>query len=51
MSALFFLLSTAAIFTYCTEMTDTHILPKWLCTLGMVAVVGMIEGLFILSGK
>ena len=51
MSALFFLLSTAAIFTYCTEMTDTHILPKWLCTLGMVAVVGMIEGIFVLSGK
>ncbi|MBR3759063.1 MAG: O-antigen ligase family protein [Bacteroidaceae bacterium] len=51
MSALFFLLSIAAIFTYCTGMTDTHILPKWLCTLGMVAVVGMIEGLFILSGK
>ena len=44
------LLPTAAIFTYCTEMTDTHILPKWLCTLGMVAVVGMIEGVFILSG-
>lgn len=47
----FFFLSIAAIFTYCTGMTDTHILPKWLCTLGMVAVVGMIEGLFILSGK
>lgn len=47
----YFLLFTAAIFTYCTGMTDTHILPKWLCTLGMVAVVGMIEGLFILYGK
>ncbi|MBR3895568.1 MAG: O-antigen ligase family protein [Bacteroidaceae bacterium] len=47
----YFLLFTAAIFTYCTGMTDTHILPKWLCTLGMVAVVGMIGGLFILSGK
>ena len=46
-----FLLSTAAIFAYCTGMTDTHILPKWLCTLGVVAVVGMIEGIFILSGK
>ena len=47
----YFLLSIAAIFTYCTGMTDTHIQPKWLCTLGMVAVVEMIEGLFILSGK
>ena len=45
MSVLIFLLSTAAIFTYCKGMTDTHILPKWLCTLGVVAVVGMIEGL------
>lgn len=51
MRYIFPLLSTAAIFTYCTEMTDTHILPKWLCTLGMMAVVGIIEGLFILSGK
>ena len=51
MSHTFPFLFIAAIFTYCMEMTDTHILPKWLCTLGMVAVVGMIEGLFILLGK
>ena len=44
-------LSIAAIFTYCTGMTDTHILPKWLCTLGVVAVVGMIEGIIFLFGK
>ena len=45
MNAFYFLLSTIAIFTYCTGMTDTHILPKRLCTLGMVAVMGMIEGI------
>ena len=51
MNAFYFLLSTAAIFTYCTGMTDTHILPKWLCTLGVVAVMGMIEGIIFLFGK
>ena len=51
MNIFLFLLSTAAIFTYCTGMTDTHILPKWLCTLGVVAVVGMIEGIIFLFGK
>ena len=39
-----FFLSITAIFTYCLGMTDTHILPKWLYTLGAVAVVGMVEG-------
>ncbi len=51
MNIFFLFLSTAAIFTYCTGMTDTHILPKWLCTLGVVAVVGMIEGIVFLFGK
>lgn len=39
-----FFLSITAIFTYCLGMTDTHILPKWLYTLGAVAVVGIVEG-------
>lgn len=46
------IISIVAIFTYCMEMTDTHIFPKWLYTLWVVAVVGMIEGLSMLrKGK
>ena len=44
-------LSITAIFTYCSGMTDTHILPKWLYTLGVVAVVGMTEGIVLLFRK
>lgn len=51
MSFIFILLFSAAIFTFCTCMTDTHIVPKWLFTLGMVAVVGMVRSLFILFEK
>lgn len=46
-----FFLSIAAIFTYCLGMTDTHILPKWLYTLGAVAVVVMVEGFSLLLKK
>ena len=46
-----FFLSITAIFTYCLGMTDTHILPKWLYTLGAVAVVGMVEGFALLLRK
>lgn len=46
-----FFLSIAAIFTYCLGMTDTHILPKWLYTLGAVAVVGVTEGIALLFRK
>ena len=51
MSFIFILLFSAAIFTFCTCMTDTHIVPKWLFTLGMVAVAGMVRSLFILFEK
>lgn len=46
-----FFLSITAIFTYCLGMTDTHILPKWLYTLGAVAVVGVTEGIALLFRK
>lgn len=48
---LFPLLATVAIFTYCKGMIDTHILPKWLCTLGCGALVMMFESIGILIGK
>ncbi len=35
----FLLLSLISIFSYNTGMTDTHILPKWLYTLGMFAII------------
>lgn len=50
-SIYFFFLSIVAIFTYNLEMTDTHILPKWLYTLGMIAIVGMIESVAKLLNK
>ena len=46
-----FFLSITAIFTYCLGMIDTHILPKWLYTLGVVAVVGMVQGFALLLRK
>lgn len=51
MSFIFFLLFAVAIFTFCTCMTDTHILPKWLFTLGMAAIVGMVQSIILLFEK
>lgn len=51
MSFIFFLLFAVAIFTFCTCMTDTHILPKWFFTLGMAAIVGMVRSIIILFEK
>lgn len=45
------LLLVLSVFIYCTEMTDTHILPKWLGTLGGLAIVGMINSVVFLLGK
>lgn len=50
-SIYFFVLSIVAIFTYNLDMTDTHILPKWLYTLGMIAIVGMIKSVAKLLNK
>ena len=33
------------------DLTDTHVLPKWIYTLGAVAVVGMMEGFALLFKK
>ena len=47
----FKLLSFVSVFSYSMEMTDTHILPKWLYTLCGLAVVGIIESIKLLKGK
>ena len=47
----FTLLSIVAIFTCSSAMTDTYIVPKWLSTLGLLAVIGIIEGLLLLLNK
>lgn len=44
-SIFFLLLASVSIFSYSTEMTDAHILPKWLYTLGASAVLGIIISL------
>ena len=41
------LLAIVAVFANNTEMTDTHIIPKWICTLGIVAVAGVVYGILI----
>ena len=35
----FFLLSIVSVFSYDLGMTDTHILPKWLYTVGVLALI------------
>lgn len=47
----FTLLSIVAIFTCSSAMTDIYIVPKWLSTLGLLAVIGIIEGLLLLLNK
>ncbi len=48
---IFFLLSLAAIFSYNSGMTDTHILPKWIYTLGVLAIAMGMYGIFLCMRK
>lgn len=50
-SIFFFLLSLVAIFSYNLGMTDTHIVPKWLYTLGVLAIAMGMYGILLCIRK
>ena len=45
------LLFFVSVFSYSQEMTDTHILPKWLYTLCALAIIVIVESFRLLKGK